>query len=80
MKDAVLLSVSTHGARSVDRQQTFTTDIDAADRILRRLAVSLRTPDALNIAIAQRLNATLVTFDRQMADSARRLGMAVATP
>jgi predicted nucleic acid-binding protein len=36
--------------------------------------------DALHIAIAQRLDATLVTFDQRMAASARALGMAVATP
>ena len=67
-------------ARSAARQQTTTTDIDVADRILRRLAVNLRTPDPLHVAIAQRVNATLVTFDRSMAASARALGMAVATP
>jgi uncharacterized protein len=67
-------------ARSADRQETTTADIDAADRILRRLDVNLRTPDALHIAIARRIDATLVTFDRPMAESARALGMAVATP
>ena len=67
-------------ARSADRQETTTADIDAADRILRRLDVNLRTPDALHIAVAQRLDATLVTFDQRMAASARVLGMAVATP
>lgn len=67
-------------ARSADRQETTTADIAAADRILRRLDVNLRTPDAIHIAIAQRLDATLVTFDQRMAASARALGMAVATP
>ena len=57
-----------------------TSDIAAADRILRRLDVNLRTPDALHIAIAERIGATLVTFDRQMEAGARALGMAVATP
>jgi len=67
-------------ARSADRQETTTADIDAANRILRRLDVNLRTPDALHIAIAQRIVATLVTFDQGMAAGARALGMAVATP
>lgn len=67
-------------ARSADRQRTTTTDIEAAERILRRLEVNLRTPDALHIVIAARVNATLVTFDQRMAASARALGMAVATP
>ena len=41
---------------------------------------TLRTPDAIHIAIAQRIRATLVTFDQRMSESARALGMAVATP
>jgi predicted nucleic acid-binding protein len=47
---------------------------------LRRLDLTLLTPDALHIAIAARIDATLVTFDRAMATSARALGMAVTTP
>ena len=42
--------------------------------------LTLRTPDAIHIALAQRISATLVTFDQRMATSARALGMAVATP
>jgi predicted nucleic acid-binding protein len=57
-----------------------TADIDAANRILRRLDVNLRTPDAIHIVIARRLQATLVTFDRIMAASARALGIGVAMP
>ena len=51
-----------------------------SDRILRRLDINLRTPDAIHIAIARRVDATLVTFDQQVAESARALGMAVARP
>ena len=53
-------------------------DIIAAEVLLRRLDLSLRTPDALNIAIAQRMRATLVTFDKKMAASARAIGTVVA--
>jgi predicted nucleic acid-binding protein len=53
-------------------------DIIAAEALLRRLDLALRTPDALNIAIAQRVGATLVTFDKKMAASARSIGTAVA--
>jgi predicted nucleic acid-binding protein len=67
-------------ARSADRESLRAADIEAADRILRRLIVNLRTPDALHIAIAQRVGATLITFDRRMADSARALDVAVAVP
>jgi predicted nucleic acid-binding protein len=67
-------------ARSADRDLLRAADIEAANRILRRLIVNLRTPDALHIAIAERVGATLVTFDQRMADSARILGVAVAVP
>ena len=60
------------------RLETTTTDIAAAERFLRRLDLNLRTPDALNIAIAQRSGAALATFDGRMADAARALGLEVA--
>ncbi len=65
---------------STRRTDTSAADLNAANALLRRLDLPLRTLDALHIAVAQRINATLVTFDRQMATSARALGMAVATP
>jgi predicted nucleic acid-binding protein len=40
----------------------------------------LRTPDALNIAISQRVGAALATFDDKMADNARSLGVPVVIP
>jgi predicted nucleic acid-binding protein len=43
--------------------------------LARRLDLPLRTPDALNIAIAQRVGADLVTFDDRMVASARALGI-----
>ena len=67
-------------ARSAYREEVATADIDAATRILRRLDVNLRTPDAIHIAIARRVEATLVTFDRGMAAGTRALGIAVAAP
>ena len=60
------------------REQTQPSDIASAEAYLRRLDLNLRTPDALNIAIAQRVGATLVTFDLRMAEAARTLGTAVA--
>ncbi|MBV8120599.1 MAG: type II toxin-antitoxin system VapC family toxin [Alphaproteobacteria bacterium] len=67
-------------ARSARRQEITSADIGMADRLLRRLDVNLRTPDALHIAVAERLGATLVTLDRGMAAASRALGMAVALP
>jgi uncharacterized protein len=55
-------------------------DVIAATAYLRRLDLAVLTPDALHIAMAQRVHATLVTFDRQMAAAARALGTAVAIP
>jgi len=78
--ELALSNLDTWVARSAYREETTTADIDAANRILRRLDINLRTPDAIHIAIARRLEATLVTFDRSMAGGARALGMAVATP
>jgi predicted nucleic acid-binding protein len=38
---------------------------------------ALRPPDALRLAIARRLDATLVTLDRRLINTARELGVAV---
>ena len=60
-------------------------EINAADARLayayvRRFDLMLRAPDALHIAMAQRLGATLVTLDRRMAGAAATLGIAVEIP
>jgi len=57
-------------------------DIGASDARLayiyvRRFDLGLRAPDALHLAIARRLDATLVTLDRRLATAARELGVAV---
>jgi predicted nucleic acid-binding protein len=66
--------------RAANQTETTAADIAVATTFLRRLDLPLKTPDAIHIAIAQRLGATLVTFDRQMAASARALGTPVETP
>ncbi|HXA21616.1 MAG TPA: type II toxin-antitoxin system VapC family toxin [Acetobacteraceae bacterium] len=65
-------------ARSTQHVDTTTQDIAAAAAALRRLDLNLRTPDAINIAVADRLGATLATFDEKMATAARALGVQVA--
>jgi uncharacterized protein len=67
-------------ARSTERTDLDPGDIGAATVYLRRLDLTLVTPDALHIAMARRLDATLVTFDRGMAAAARTLSMTVAIP
>ena len=64
-------------ARMTSRVETLSLDVRAAEAYLRRLDLTLRTADALNIAIAQRLGAELATFDVRMADSARAIGLSV---
>ena len=52
-------------------------DIKVAEAYLRRLDLTLRTADALHIATVQRIGATLLTFDKKMAECARVLGVPV---
>ena len=52
-------------------------DVANAATFLRRLDSPLRTPDALHIAIAQRIGARLLTFDKAMASVARALGIEI---
>jgi predicted nucleic acid-binding protein len=65
-----------HDLRSASRSGP--SDRSAADLFIRRLDLPLRAPDAINIAIAQRVGATLATFDDKMAECARTLGTNVA--
>jgi predicted nucleic acid-binding protein len=64
--------------RSTEHADTTTADVIAAAGALRRLDLPLRTADAVNIAIARRIGATLMTFDEKMAASAKALGVGVA--
>jgi predicted nucleic acid-binding protein len=65
-------------ARVAARVEMVAADIAAAATYLRRLDLTLRTPDALHIALTQRLGCELLTFDARMAASARMLGARVA--
>ena len=53
-------------------------DMRAAEAFIRRLDLPLRPPDAIHIALAQRLGATLATFDGAMAKCAVALRLSVA--
>jgi uncharacterized protein len=61
-------------ARTTTLISVTSADVTAAAGFLRRLDLTLRTQDALHIAIAQRVGAALFTFDQQMASAARALG------
>lgn len=66
--------------RAARRIETVPSDMLAAGAMLRRLDLTLRTPDALHIAMAQRTAAVLATFDGKMAECAEALGCAVDQP
>jgi len=64
---------------------TMPVNVEGADARLayayvRRFDLKLRAPDALHLAIARRLDATLLTLDRRLADAAEELGVAVEVP
>lgn len=61
-------------ARTTTSAPIANADVTAAAAFLRRLDLTLRTQDALHIAIVQRLAAELLTFDTRMARAARALG------
>jgi len=64
--------------QATSRAEVVSIDVALATTYLRRLDLTLLTPDALHIAIARRLGAFLVTFDRRMITTARTLGVPVA--
>jgi predicted nucleic acid-binding protein len=74
----VLTNLDVWIARSAQRVELDPLDIRSAEAMLRRLDLVLRAPDAINIAVAQRMGADLATFDRRMADNAGKLGIRLA--
>ena len=56
------------------------TDVDNATLFIRRRDLALRAPDAIHIASAHRLGATLLTLDRGMARAAAALGVPCLNP
>ncbi len=57
--------------------ETMPQDFAVCTAYLRRLDLPLRTPDGLHIAIASRLGASILSFDKQLIASAKKLGVAV---
>jgi predicted nucleic acid-binding protein len=53
-------------------------DLASASTHLRRLDLNLRAPDAIHVAVAMRIGATLLTFDDKMTAAAKMLGVPVA--
>jgi predicted nucleic acid-binding protein len=65
-------------SRSTDEEDVASSDIKAATAIVRRLDLNIRAPDAINLAVASRLGASIATFDRGMAQNAGILGIPIA--
>lgn len=65
--------------RAANRAQVEGADMAAALVLVRRPELALRMLDAANLAIAQRLSATVFTFDKKMAAAAVALGLPVQT-
>lgn len=59
------------------REPVLPQDIQSAERIVRQLHTGLRAPDAIHAAMAARLGAKLLTFDRKLAAAASALGITV---
>jgi uncharacterized protein len=53
-------------------------DVASAASLVRRMDSSLRTPDAIHLAMARRSGALLATFDHALAGIAQRLGLETA--
>ncbi len=63
-------------ARTTRRIPLGSEDIRVAESWLRKLDLGIRTPDAMHLAIVQRMQAKLATFDKKMALAASKLGIA----
>jgi len=74
---AALSNFDSWSSQKTRAAETAASDVRSANIMLRRLDLTLRAPDAINLAIAQRLNANLATFDIKMGACARTLGMPV---
>jgi predicted nucleic acid-binding protein len=61
------------------REHTTSEDVATAESFLRRLDLNLRTPDALHLALSQRLRAEFATFDKVLAAGARALKISLAS-
>jgi predicted nucleic acid-binding protein len=65
-------------ASGVQWIETASSDFEIARRLIRHDQAAVRTPDALHLAIASRLNLELATLDVRLADAGRQLGLAVS--
>ena len=63
-----------------ERAIMMSSDISDATIMLQRFDIPLKLPDALHIAIARRLGASLISTDRQQVSAAKKLGVDCLNP
>lgn len=77
--EAVLANFDSWCASAASSAETFGPDVVSATQFVRKFDLSLRGLDAVHLAIARRLGATLCTFDARMEKAAAAVGLSVAT-
>jgi uncharacterized protein len=78
--DEVLSDLDLWAENIARRVTTEVADVARATRLVRRFELGLRMPDALTLAIAQRLNMAVATQDRRQAAAAEALGLQLIQP
>lgn len=78
--DALLDALDDWIARSAVMVEIHEADIADATLMVRSFDLKLRLPDAIHVAMAQRMEARLVTLDHRMLDAARILGVSCINP
>ncbi len=78
--DAILTDFDIWRATMTTTPPMAATDARLAEVFVRRFEMMLRAPDALHVAMCRRLDLTLVTLDRRLANAARALGLRVEVP
>lgn len=75
---AVFTNFDDWSAREVHLVALDPSDLVSANASVRQLKLGLRAPDAIHLAIAQRLGLELATFDEQMTSAAKALRITTA--
>lgn len=78
--DALLEALDDWIATSAVMVEIHEADIADATLLVRSFDLKLRLPDAIHVAMAQRMEARLVTLDHRMLDAARVLGVSCINP
>jgi len=75
--EAILSDFDLWVGRSAERVVMQHQDMTQAARLVRRFDLGLRMPDALHLALAQRMDAAIATLDRRQSEAARSLDVPV---